>query len=128
MSSKIKDLDEMLYELTINNVVPIIAHPERYSYVQDDIKYLDHLKELGVLFQSNYGSLTGKYGRKCKKTIKKLLKNKYITFMGTDIHHIDRPIDVDTSLKKLKKIVKKQEIVDDLTVNNIRKVIDDIEI
>lgn len=124
MSSKIKDLEEMIFDLTVNKIVPIIAHPERYSYVQDDIKYLDHLKELGVLFQVNYGSLIGKYGKKCEKTAKKLLKKNYISFMGTDIHRIDRPIDMEKALNVLKKVVKKQEIVDDLTTNNIKKVIE----
>lgn len=124
MSSKIKDLEEMIFDLTVNKIVPIIAHPERYSYVQDDIKYLDHLKELGVLFQVNYGSLIGKYGKKCEKTAKKLLKKNYISFMGTDIHRIDRPIDMEKALNVLKKVVKKQEKVDDLTTNNIKKVIE----
>ena len=75
MSSKIKDLDEMVFDLTISGIIPIIAHPERYSYVQKDIKYLDKLKDSGALFQSNYGSLTGNYGHKEEKTIKTMLKN-----------------------------------------------------
>lgn len=127
MSSKIKDLEEMIFDLTVNKIVPIIAHPERYSYVQENIKYLDNLKEMGVLFQINYGSLIGKYGRNCEKTAKKLLKKNYISFIGTDIHRIDRIIDIEKAMLKLKKIVKKQEIVDDLTVNNIKKVIENKE-
>ena len=128
MSSKIKDLDEMIFDLTISGIVPIIAHPERYSYVQNDIKYLDKLKESGALFQSNYGSLTGTYGKKAEKTIKKLLKNGYISFMGTDIHHIDHKTDIELASKKLRKIVKNEKIVEDITTNNIQKVIDNIEI
>lgn len=128
MSSKIKDLDEMIFDLTISGIVPIIAHPERYSYVQNDIKYLDKLKESGALFQSNYGSLTGTYGKKSEKTIKKLLKNGYISFMGTDIHHIDHKTDIELASKKLRKIVKNEKIVEDITTNNIQKVIDNIEI
>ena len=128
MSSKIKDLDEMIFDLTISGVVPIVAHPERYIYVQNDIKYLDKLKESGALFQSNYGSLTGTYGKKVEKTIKKLLKNGYISFMGTDIHHIDHKIDIETATKKLKKIVKNEKIIEDITINNIQKVIDNIKL
>ena len=128
MSSKIKDLDEMIFDLTISGIVPIVAHPERYSYVQNDIKYLDKLKESGALFQSNYGSLTGTYGKKAEKTIKKLLKNGYISFMGTDIHHIDHKTDIELASKKLRKILKNEKIVEDITTNNIQKVIDNIEI
>lgn len=128
LSNKLKDLEEMIYDLTVSKIVPIIAHPERYSYVQENINYLDNLKELGVLFQINYGSLIGKYGKKCQKTAKKLLKKNYISFVGSDIHRIDRTIDIEESIKKLKKIVKKQEIVDDLTINNIKKVIENKDI
>lgn len=128
MSSKIKDLDEMIFDLTISGITPIIAHPERYNYVQKDIKYLDKLKESGALFQSNYGSLTGNYGKQAFKTIKKLLKNGYISFMGTDIHRIDHKIDIIQASKKLRKIVKDQKKLEDITINNIQKVIDNIEI
>ena len=128
MSNKIKDLEEMVFDLTVNKIVPIIAHPERYSYVQENIKYLDSLRELGVLFQINYGSLVGKYGKNCEKTAKKLLKQKYVSFMGTDIHRIDHPIDMEKAMKKLRKIVKKQEIIDDLTINNIKKVIENKDV
>ncbi len=123
LSNKIKDVDEMVYDLSTNGVIPIIAHPERYSYVQEDYKYLDKLVEVGALFQSNYGSLIGTYGTSAEKTVKKLLKKGYISFMGSDIHRIDRPIDLIAATKKLKKIVKKQEIVNDLTYNNIKKII-----
>lgn len=128
MSSKIKDLDEMIFDLTISGVVPIIAHPERYLYVQKDITYLDKLKESGALFQSNYGSLTGNYGKSAEKAIKKLLKKGYVSFMGTDIHHIDHKIDIETATKKLKKIVKNEKIIEDITINNIQKVIDNIRL
>lgn len=128
MSNKIKDLDELIFDLTVNNIIPIIAHPERYSYVQEDIKYLDRLKETGALFQMNYGSLVGKYGKICEKTAKKLLKKNYISFMGTDIHRIDHSIDMGKALKKLKKILKNEEKIDNLTRNNMKKVIENKEI
>ncbi len=123
MFNKLKDIEEMVFDLMINNIVPIIAHPERYSYVQSNIKYLESLKKMGVLFQANYGSLIGQYGRKCQSTVKKLLKNNYITFMGTDIHHLNYSVNLEKSIKKLKKIVKNDQIVENITKNNIKKVI-----
>ena len=65
----------------------ILAHPERYISFQKDFNKIYELKELGVLLQSNVGSVLGDYGRGAKKTIKRLLKENLITFMGTDIHH-----------------------------------------
>lgn len=47
---------------------------------------LAELIELGVLFQSNYGSILGFYGKKAQKTVKKLLKADMVHFLGTDVH------------------------------------------
>lgn len=128
LSNRIKDVDEIVYDLSANGVIPIIAHPERYKYVQEDYKYLDKLKEVGALFQANYGSLIGIYGRKVEKTVKKLLKKGYISFLGSDIHRIDRPIDLISAKKRLKKIVRKDEIVEKLTHDNILKIINNEDI
>lgn len=44
MNNKIVDVEDILFNLIRINIIPIIAHPERYSYVQDNIKYLDGLR------------------------------------------------------------------------------------
>ena len=128
MHSKIRGLENIIYELTRNNIIPVIAHPERYSYVQKDPKYLDKYVEMGVLFQSNYGSVLGRYGRKVQKCVKYLLKNNYITFLGSDIHNLDQNYDEVKLLKKIKRIVKSDDKVKDLVDNNILKVINNEEI
>ena len=53
---------EVVYRLIENGYIPVIAHPERYSYVKEDILYAKELAEMGTLFQSNYGSIIGLYG------------------------------------------------------------------
>ena len=50
---------EMIYRLIENNYVPVIAHPERYSYVQDNPEYVEELLQMGAMFQANYGSVIG---------------------------------------------------------------------
>lgn len=70
----------------------VLAHPERYISFQKDFNKVYELKEIGVLFQCNVGSILGDYGSPAKKTIKRLLKEHLITFMGTDIHHKKRKL------------------------------------
>ena len=123
MNNRIKNIEEIIYSLTRENIIPVIAHPERYKYVQNDIKYLDKLKEMGVLFQGNYESLFDKYGKGSKKTLKKLLKNNYITFLGSDYHHGNTDMHSKLVEKKLMKILKDQNKVNDLINENILKVI-----
>lgn len=123
MTSKLRNLEGIVYELLRRGIVPIIAHPERYLYVQQDITYLDKYLEMGVLFQSNYGSILGLYGKNAQKTVKTLLKRNYISFLGSDLHDITKSYDVLKLHKKLKRIVKDQKKLEDLLENNILKVI-----
>lgn len=123
MSNKLVNLEHILYELLRCNIIPIIAHPERYSYVQENIHYLDELKEMGILFQGNYESLFGKYGKNSEKTLIKLLKEQYITFLGSDIHRVGYSYHHNQVAKKVKKIVKDPQKTLDLIDSNIEKVI-----
>lgn len=99
-------LTDILYELKYHKLIPIIAHPERYTYFQNNVSKIDELREEGILFQANYSSILGLYGRKAKKTIKYLLKNSYVDFLGTDIHRITNTDVLDNFKKIEKKIIK----------------------
>lgn len=85
----------------------ILAHPERYEYVQKDLSYLDDFIEMGILLQGNYESIIGKYGRRAQKTIKKLLKQRKIDLLSTDAHKplstYSRMVEIE---KKLRKVIK----------------------
>lgn len=124
------NLLDVVYTLLENNKVPIIAHPERYEFIQKNPNKLIELMENGVLFQANYGSVTGQYGKEAQKTVTKLLQNNMIHFMGTDVH---RPNSVYTrvtdAVRKLKEILP-ENVVEEITTENARKVLnnEDIEI
>ena len=77
MNRKISNLNSVVYGLLENKYIPVIAHPERYKYVQEDPNMLIDLINLGVLFQANFGSLIGIYGNEAKKTVKLLLRCPY---------------------------------------------------
>ena len=119
---------EMIYRLIENNYVPVIAHPERYSYVQDNPEYVKELLEMGAMFQSNYGSIIGLYGKKAEKTVKKLLKENLIQFMGSDVHREEHVyIYIPKILKKLRKIISEEKL-EEITEINPQKVLNNEEI
>lgn len=124
MQNKIKNIEEIIYELKIKGITTIIAHPERYEYVQKDIKYVDKLIEEGAILQSNYGSIIGIYGNKSKKTIKKLLKQEKILLLSTDIHYPNSRIykNMNKILKKINKIIGEKKLKQ-LTTTNPKKII-----
>lgn len=104
--NEIIGLTDILYELRYNKLIPIIAHPERYTYFQNAFDKIEALREEGVLFQINYSSILGFYGRTAKKTTKYLLKNGYVDFFGTDIHRTSKTYVLDNFKKIEKKIIR----------------------
>lgn len=109
---------EVIYRLVENGYVPIIAHPERYPFIQENPDYLFELEEMGALFQSNYGSIIGMYGLKAKKTLKILLKNNLISFFGSDVHRPEQVYNkMPKIIKKLKKIISNEEFEEFTEIN-----------
>ena len=109
---------EVIYRLVENGYIPIIAHPERYPFIQENPDYLYELEEMGALFQANYGSIIGMYGLKAKKTLKILLKNNLISFFGSDAHRPEQVYNkMPKIIKKLKKIISNEEFEEFTEIN-----------
>lgn len=81
------ELPQVLFQLQIENYQPIIAHPERYTYLAAKKDFYDDLKDSGCLFQLNLLSLTGYYGKAVLDLAEYLCKKGYYDFAGTDLHH-----------------------------------------
>ena len=128
MNEQPANLLEVIYKLIENNKVPIVAHPERYNYVQKDPNKLKELIELGVLFQANYGSIIGQYGKDAEKTVKLLLQNNFIHFLGSDVHKKGNIYsEMPEILVNLKKVINEEKI-NELTILNVKKIINDEKI
>lgn len=108
--------------------IPILAHPERYDFTTKNIDLLIPLIESGVLLQCNIGSILGKYGNNAKKNIKKLLKRNMVHFFGTDSHNTHIYLKEGKALKKIKKIVKNDEIINKILYENPEKVLNNEKI
>lgn len=87
MSGEYPGYEEIFKDLISKGCKIILAHPERYLTFQKNFDYIYDLEKIGVYFQSNLDSLLGKYGEKAKVTLKRLLKEKKVAFLATDIHH-----------------------------------------
>ena len=82
------NLYEMLYDLQLKGYIPVLAHPERYSFYHRNFEAYYKLKKAGCLFQLNLLSLTPYYGKGVQNISKQLLKNNLYDFVGTDTHHM----------------------------------------
>ena len=120
MSGIFDGYEDIFRDLSAEGFKVILAHPERYISVQKDFKILERLKNLGVLFQSNLGSIVGQYGHHAEKTVKKMAKMDLIFCFGTDTHHMRDFSEIDLALKKLTKIYGKAKLDVLLTDNPLK--------
>lgn len=82
-------LDTILFQMQIKGYQPLLAHPERYTCYHNNLKALAKLRDMGCLFQLNWGSLVGQYGQAVKKQAHSLTDKKWVDFVGSDLHSAD---------------------------------------
>lgn len=80
-------IEAILKELLSAGYIPIIAHPERYSCVQEAPNHLYEWRKLGALAQMNKESILGRLGRHAAATAELLLKHNLINCLASDAHH-----------------------------------------
>lgn len=79
-------LKDILFAMQMQNYQPVIAHPERYIYLERNKEFYDELKDIGCLFQLNLLSLGGYYGKSPQVLAEYLIKKEYYDLIGTDLH------------------------------------------
>ena len=93
---------------------PVLAHPERYTYLSRTKSVFEDLKTAGCLFQLNLLSLTGYYGKAVQELAEYLLKNNYYDLAGTDLHHAQHL----SALQKLSSSPLYQKLKDNSRLRN----------
>jgi protein-tyrosine phosphatase len=83
------NLEEIILKIKNKGYIPVLAHPERYSFYHNKLNYYNRLKLLGCLFQLNLLSLSDYYGKHVNKVAKYLIGQGLIDFVGTDIHNLN---------------------------------------
>lgn len=76
-----------IFDLQIGGYLPVLAHPERYTFYYKDKSKLLRFREKGCLMQLNILSILGYYGKDVKLMAESLLRNNFYDFAGTDLHH-----------------------------------------
>ena len=92
-------LEDAVFNINTQGYKPVLAHPERYSYLQSDEDLISNLKNMGLYFQLNYLSLTGFYSKSIQKFAVHLLKRNLIDFIGTDCHNAYQASEIIKSLR-----------------------------
>ena len=112
------NLYDVIYSLQENKIVPVLAHPERYSFVQKDPELIIDLIEKGVLMQANYGSILGQYGKKAEIIVRKFFESDMIHFLGSDVHRQNTIYKrIPQALAEIENIVGKDKLKELTTIN-----------
>jgi protein-tyrosine phosphatase len=82
--------DQVIFDLQVRGIVPIIAHAERYRAVHRDTRFLVPLIERGVVVQVTAGSLLGDAGPVTRKVAETMLADNLAHLLASDSHSVTR--------------------------------------
>lgn len=105
---------EMLFEANVMGCEIIIAHPERYTFIQNDRddKILSALLNSRYKLQLNLLSVTGYHGKRVRSTALRFLAEGLYTFVGTDTHsdrHLNHIETATVSARTYSRLEKLKE-------------------
>lgn len=96
---------EILENVLALGLRPVIAHPERYKYIQSDPALLNLWTEMGCLLQINKGSLLGSFGRAEQQLAFELVDRGFAFAVASDAHS---PIRRTTWMKDVQQLLTEE--------------------
>lgn len=113
---------KILFDLKMSGVTPIIAHPERYSFVQKNINLVEQWIQSGCLMQIDAGSINGNLGRSAEKSAIEIVQKRMCHLIGSDAHNDKkRNFCLQEALGNVIKLTDKS--FSDLLIQNAYKVL-----
>jgi protein-tyrosine phosphatase len=121
-------IEYLLVHIVQQGYCPIIAHPERYPYVQRYPELVFRWIKLGGVLQVNKGSFLGSFGIGARDMADYLLEHRLASFIASDAHGTVRRT---TQLSQVYHLIKSgisAEYADMLFVHNPDRVVRDQEL
>lgn len=84
------NLKEFIFLAATRGYKLVLAHPERYLYLQNNLEKVQDLLDRGVLMQMNISSLTGYYSKPVQQMAIKLIDHGMVHWLGSDCHHLQQ--------------------------------------
>jgi protein-tyrosine phosphatase len=77
---------EIVFNLKLQGITPVIAHPERHLILQHDLQQLHEFVKQGALCQLTALSLTGEFGGTVRKSAEEMIRTGLAHVIATDAH------------------------------------------
>ena len=81
-----EEATQILRQVAAMGYRPVVAHPERYQYVQEEPAIVNQWQKMGCLMQLNRGSLQGHFGRAAQAMAYALVERGLASFVASDAH------------------------------------------
>ena len=79
-------MEDMLFRVADAGYLPVIAHPERYDAVQENLSSLSRWFDFGYTIQLNKGSILGSFGRRAQSCALRILDAGLAHIVASDAH------------------------------------------
>lgn len=86
---KNEEAENVLYEFEVRNMIPVIAHAERYFHKGLNLNRIQEWMSNGYVIQINRTSLLGMHGETAKKNAWKLIHSGMAHVVASDAHRAD---------------------------------------
>ncbi len=99
------EAEELIFEMVSLGLKPVLAHPERYSYLS--VQEIISFQQRGCFLQLNLLSLSGHYGKDAFAKANSLLERNNYAFFGTDAHkteQISEIQNIETTKRRYKSL------------------------
>jgi len=102
-------ITDRMFELRLKRIRPVLAHPERYRPVWQDIEVLDPLLDGGTVLLLNVAALVGAHGPRARRCAERLLDAGYYYAAGSDCHNVWDVDLVADGIRRLQQLMGRAE-------------------
>jgi protein-tyrosine phosphatase len=114
-------IETSLFDVRIGGKLPVMAHPERYTAVQEDVSRAEALGRCSALVV-DLGALDGAHGRPQMKTARRLLEEGLVHAATSDLHRASDGRAVAAGITWIRKRLG-PEALERLLVDNPRRIV-----
>ena len=83
-------MDRLFTNMIAAGYTPILAHVERYDWIERALPWIERMSRSGVLMQVTAGSFFGEHGRKAQDWSMRLLLDGLVSLVASDAHDTGR--------------------------------------
>jgi protein-tyrosine phosphatase len=114
-------LENELFQLRVSGLLPVMAHPERYTAIQRDVDLAERLGRHAVMMV-DLGALDGAHGRAEMKTARKLVQEGLAHAAATDIHRPDDQKGIGAGMAWIRKQLG-ADVLEQMLAENTRRLL-----